>query len=294
MGLWLAERRSDSIQATNERTVQRYDKLARSVFLDNPSHKTVDFRALQQEIEAYSADRGMGDNLSLYFEYLPTGSSIGINDNTQLIGASLLKLPLAMSMFRASEQGRVNLNSTVSLKQDWLNDRFGKLYKKGAGHKISLRDAIKESIVNSDNTAALLLFDQISQIQGTSSPDLLGFIDANYSENSKHEVLIDSRSYGSILKCLYYACFINNDDSQELLTLLSQSTATDRLVRHIPDSVDVAHKIGTFDLSTQSDCGIFYVEKRNYVLCIMVTGSDPAASVAIADLSKIVYDYIIR
>lgn len=271
----------------------QYNLLARRILIERPNDVEIDFRPLQTQVEGYIQANELTDNISFSFEYLPTGSSIGVAEDTKQVGASLLKLPLSIAVYKASEQGKVNLDQKVTIKKEWLNSSYGTLYKKGAGHQISIRDALKEALVHSDNTAALLLFDVVTKAQGTNTPNLLGFIDANYGETQSHEVLIDSRSYSAILKCLYFACHLNKDNSQAVLQSLSQSSAKDRLVRYLPGDVIVAHKIGVFSQQTQSDCGIFYVPKRNYVLCIMIDGKSEPASKQIGELSSIVYNYIV-
>lgn len=272
----------------------QYDLLARRILIENPSDIVIDFRPLQTQLEEYIAQNNLSDKISLQFEYLPTGSSIGLSEDMKQVGASLLKLPLTMSVYKEAEKGRINLDAMIPLQQDWLNNSFGDLYKKGVGYQISPRSAAKEALTKSDNTAALLLFDQMTKAQNTNTPNLLGFIDANYGETQTHEVLIDSRSYASILKCLYFSCLLSKDHSQELLGYLVQSTAQDRLTKYIPDSTRVAHKIGTFGLKTQSDCGIFYLPQRNYVLCVMIDEEDPSASETIARISEIVYKHLTR
>lgn len=289
-GLRANERQAAAVQESQQ---AKYSLLARRILVEQPNDVEINFRPLQTQIEEYIQTNGLTDNISFNFEYLPTGSSIGVAEDTKQVGASLLKLPLAIAVYKASEQGKVNLDEKVTIKQEWLNSSYGTLYKKGAGHQITIRDAVKEALMHSDNTAALLLFDVVTKAQGTNTPNLLGFIDANYGETPSHEVLIDSRSYSAILKCLYFACHLNKDNSQAVLQSLSQSSAKDRLVRYLPAEVPVAHKIGVFSQQTQSDCGVFYVPKRNYVLCIMIDGASDPASKQIGELSDIVYNYIV-
>lgn len=271
---------------------EQYNLLAQRILVERPNDVLIDFRVLQNQIETFIAQNSLEGKISLYFEYLPTGSSIGIDETEKQVGASLLKLPLAMSVYKESEKGNVTLDKRLPIQENWLNNSFGELYKKGAGYELSTREATKEALINSDNTAALLMFDQVAQAQRTQTPNLLGFIDANYAETPTHEILIDSRSYSSILKCLYFSCFLNKDNSQEILQYLTQSNANNRLRKYIPESIQVAHKIGTFNQQTQSDCGIFYLPERQYVLCIMVDEADPEASGRIADISRIVYNYL--
>lgn len=269
-----------------------YPLLARRIQIEEPSDITLDFRVLQTQIEQYIIEYGLNDKISFNFEYLPTGSSIGIDENTPQVGASLLKLPLAIATYRQAEEGKIDLDRYYPIKEEWLNTQYGTLYKKGAGYQITPRQAVQYALTDSDNTAALMLFELVSEAQGVKSPNLLGFIDANYSETDSREVLIDSRSYSAVLKCLYFACHLNKQNSQEILEYLTASKSTDRLGSLLPDGLTIAHKIGTFGKDTQSDCGIFYVSQRNYLLCIMIDGQDPEASQRIAELSKLVYNFI--
>lgn len=279
----------------NRNVTQRqnhYNLLSRRVIADNPSDILINFRTLQETYQNYLAQNGLTDSVSLYFEYLPTGSSIGINEDTERFGASLLKLPLAVSVYKLAESGKINLDESVTLKKEWLNSDYGDLYKKGVGYRLTYRQAMQHMLRNSDNTAALLLFDKISKIEGSKSLNILGFVDANYATTSNAEVMIGTQSYSSILKCLYYSCYVSADSSQQILRYLTESDDNKRLTLFTPDSLKVAHKIGTYRVTTQSDCGIFYVPKRNYTLCIMVQGQDPQASRIIADLSLKTYEYI--
>ena len=58
-------------------------------------------------------------------------------------------------------------------------------------------------------------------------------------------------------------------------------------------NLKIAHKIGTQLNEVQSDCGIVYYPKRNYLLCVMIQGSEsPESDKKIAEISKITYDFI--
>lgn len=270
----------------------KYSLLSRRVLRDNPSDVLLNFRPLQKEYANYLQSNGLDDTVNLYFEYLPTGSSIGINEDKESQGASLLKLPMVVSFYKLVEQGKLSLDDKVTIKQEWLNDSYGELYKKGAGYQLTYREAIKYALEYSDNTAALAIFDALSSVEGTSSPSVLSFVDANYNTSATQEVLIGVQSYSSILKCLHFSCYLNKDDSQSILNDLSHSVANDRLALYTPSNLKIAHKIGTYGTQNQSDCGIVYVPKRNYVLCIMVQGQDPQASHIIGDLGQITYEYL--
>lgn len=271
---------------------QTYSLLSKRILIDNPNDTLLDFRPLKSNIQKYIDENIGQDNISLYFEYLPTGSSIGFSEDKELIGASLLKLPVVINVYKLAEEGKINLDESVALKKDWLNSGYGTLYERGEGYKLTIREAVRYALEQSDNTAAKLLFDVLVKEQGSNSIRILDFVDANYAVAPSQTVLIGSQSYSSIIKCLYFSCYLSKDDSQQILRYLTMSSADNRLVEHLPTGIVVAHKIGSYEDTIQSDCGVVYLDKRNYMLCIMVQGSDHQASEQIAELSKIVYDAV--
>lgn len=106
----------------------QYPLLAKRLFVDNPNDSFVNFVTLRQQLNSYFTDNNI--NGSLYFEYLPTGTSIRIAGDQLQVGASLLKVPAAMELYKAAELGKINLDDTVTIQQDWLDSAYGDLYKK--------------------------------------------------------------------------------------------------------------------------------------------------------------------
>lgn len=264
--------------------------LARRIFLEDPNEQIINFSELRGSLYKYFEEQNVSG--SLYFEYLPTGTSIRINGEEKEVAASLLKLPAAMELYKASELGLVDLNQTVKLRTEWLDDKFGTLYQKGPGYELSIEDAVKIMLVDSDNTALKVVS---SSISGKLSPEdnPFNFLDAEFSQNPDLSVSISARAYTSFLKCLYFSCYLNKEHSQEILDYLSQSSFNDRLVAGVSDDVTVAHKVGNFAESTQSDCGIVYLERRNYALCVMIEGPDSDTTDSkIAEISRLTFDYL--
>ena len=97
-----------------------------------------------------------------------------------------------------------------------------------------------------------------------------------------------------MLKCLYLACYNNYADSQQILSWMAESNSPPRLRAQLPSSVTVAHKYGTGGGRSESDCGIVYVPKRPYIICVMVDTAPEDANAIIASVSKQVYDYIVN
>lgn len=274
---------------------KKYNLIAKRTLIDNPNDVILNFNDLKKQLAEYSDTNLVNGQASIYFEYLPTGTSIGFNEDQEFTAASLLKTPLAINLYKSAEQGKIDLDKPVALKKEWLNDQYGDLYKKGEGHSLTLRQAAKIMLEDSDNTAAQMISSKLLEVMPINDK-LLSFIDIPYGVNNDSSVKVGSSTYSSMLKCLYFSCYTNKDSSQEILKYLTQSKASNRLKLYLPEDAIIAHKIGVYDANgqvpVQSDCGIVYVPSRNYLLCVMVKGDDPKASRVIGDISKITYDFI--
>lgn len=287
---WIFHRNSDAAQAAAQRSLQRkYSFLSADVVSDPQNDILINFVPLRKQLQAkFDA---LSVQKSFYFEYLPDGTSIRIGADQELVAASLIKVPLAMNLYKAAELGRVELDKQVVVTQDELDNAFGNLWQRGPGFRMSLRDAARYALSQSDNTASRVIFDHIKGLLSYDEQSLAR-LDVDQSEQNGQAV-INARSYGSVLKGLYFSSYLQKGHSQELLGYLTGSTATNRITKELPDNIKVAHKIGVYNTAwSESDCGIAYVPKRPYLLCIMVGLPEAQADQFMADVSKDVFDFV--
>ncbi len=283
-----------SRRAEQNKQIKQYNLLAKRLFLDEPNNSKINFTPLRESLNEYFSNNNLSGG-NLYFEYLPTGTSIKISGDEQLVAASLMKVPVAMDVYKSAELGRINLDDIISLRPEWLNNEYGTLYKQGAGYQLTVQEAVKIMLEDSDNTA---LFAVAAANSGKLSNEesSLNYIDLDYKVNPDATIALNAKSYSSVLKCLYFSCYNSKEDSQNILNSLVNSTYKNRLKAGIGDpDMPVAHKIGTNLNNNQSDCGIVYYPKNNYLLCVMIPGpSTSETDTKISDISKIVYDFIYK
>lgn len=251
-----------------------------------PNDLLVNFLPLRQqihkEVDPYS------NSFAIYFEYLPTGTTIGINEDKDFTAESLLKVPVVMAYFHKKEKEGITNDPTVQIKQSELNNKFGDLYKKGAGYSINLGDVVKLALQKSDNTASLVLADQITQddfkfvYDGLDIPEM----------TDNNSPIITAQEYTSVLKALYFGSVLTNADSEYILDLLSKTDFTDMLPSGVPGNVTVSHKIGLVDGEIYEDCGIVYYPNRPYTLCMVSKSDEDTAKQRMHTISKMVYDYV--
>lgn len=275
----------DNIPPTLDELSRKYPYLAKRIIAEDEIDLLVNFMPLRKNLREFVAP--FGDNFAFYFEYLPTGTSIGVNEKNNFNPASLGKVPLAMALYLGSEKGTVKRDQKVSIQLEHINDKSGSLYKRGVGTELSLGEVIDVMLRESDNTAAAILAEYV--------------IDEDYQEVYKgldiefpadNNNLISAKGYSSILKALYFSSVLNKEDSQRILNLLTETIFKDKLVAGVPKGVSVAHKIGFWGEELYSDCGIVYVPHRSYLLCMISKSNENEARSRMKTASQVIYNYI--
>src|SRR3989344_4570154 len=127
----------------------------------NPARKFIkqeDLIINFQPLRDYLNDKYQADpNVSIYFEYLPTGSNIAISKDAEFYPASLIKVPIAMAAAKKIEKGEWKWDSKLVLMAADKDDKFGTLYKEPTGSTYTIEELIKRSLVDSDNTAHFII-----------------------------------------------------------------------------------------------------------------------------------------
>ncbi len=270
---------------------EKYTLISKRVFVEDPNDVIINFVPLRKALRAYAeAQKG---TLGIYFEYLPSGISVGVNDREEVKLASLSKVPLAMSILKKIEKGELALTDVIEITKEDLNTKFGDLWKKGEGAKLTVEELLKASLILSDNTAYEVLFRLLSVEEVIEVYDNLE-IEVTSKEADPH---VSPKSYSSIFRSLYLASYLSREDSNYLLDVLTKTVFKDKIPAGVPEGILVAHKIGVFsrvDSSEKlfSDCGIVYFPKRPYILCIFVSDTDEQAQKHIKYISNMIYKYL--
>lgn len=273
----------------------QFPLLSPRIFVSHPNDIIINFTALRAQLRAFVGQE-RDFRSGVYFEYLPSGVSIGVNEKEEFISASLLKVPFIIGTYKLLENGSIRREDVLTLSDKDLDPNFGTLWKRGIGTAITVEEAIRFALTQSDNTATRAL-------DGIMSEDLVRHI---YDALDIPVVLdgdqpvVSPKNYSSVLRCLYLSCFLEFASSQEILQMLSQTIFDDGIPAGVPRTVPVAHKVGVFDAPEddrriRSDCGIVYAAKRPYILCIITEfqkDREPRVKEYVLSVSRMVYDFV--
>jgi beta-lactamase class A len=285
----------------DETQLSDYPYLARRIFSENPNDVIINFVPLRQKLRGYIEEKP--EKIGVFFEYLATGVSVGVNDRQTFFRASLVKVPGIMSAYKLIEEEKLTKNEELVIEDYHLDSDYGSLWQRGAGAVISVGDAISYSIKESDNTAYEVLNERVNDLlladvgEEQNIDDVYDYLDIpRDSEGLTQEVT--PRNYSSILRSLFFSAYLSYHDSNELLDLMTQSTYKKGIAGPLEGKVKVAHKFGIHNVEpdnyeVHSDCGIVYLPQRPYILCIMIdSGEEVVTSQYMQEISKIIYEYI--
>lgn len=237
-------------------------------------------------------NQGKITDSAVYFRDLNNGPWFGINEKTEFIPGSLLKVPLMLSILKHAENNPEILNKKFYY-QDQINLDSKQEFPSGIKIKpntdYSVNELLSYMIINSDNNAAIILSKTIPENEINTSYEELGLVKP---ENSK-DYYVSVKNYASFFRILYNGTYINKNFSEEALKLLSSSSFKEGLVKKIPSNIEVAHKFGertNSQIKQLHDCGIIYYPNDPYILCIMTKGYDMRElSDFISEVSKTVF-----
>jgi beta-lactamase class A len=253
----------------------------------------------RHELEQYVQAEVSAGNItvgSVYFRDLNNGTMFGVNSSLQFKPASLLKVPIAILILKQAETDPTLLSTTlpytgadVDFKQ-----HFTPSQQPEAGKSYTVWQYMEYMLRYSDNKATATVFPLVEGIYFDNVFKMLGI---TINRENAEGAFINARQFGSFFQLLFNASFINADDSEKLLQLLSTSEFTQGLRAGVPKGITVAHKFGeATDAVTGEDelhdCGIVYYPKQPYLLCLSVRGKDfDAMARAIAHISGRVYEH---
>jgi beta-lactamase class A len=242
---------------------------------------------------------------------LSTGESLSIRGDETFSSASLVKVPILVTLLDEVAQGRMRLDErSTMIARDQVGGS-GVIKHLASGTSLTLEDLAWLMITLSDNTATNLLLDKLDIRTVGLKMEALGLPHSKvHSKTFRRHTSIAMDS-----SVLYGFGVMTPDETTQLFTLLHEGRAVspaldslaldmlhanqdyNMMVRWLPPATPVAHKTGSVDES-RNDCGIMYSPAAPIALCVMTRENadtsyavDNAAHLLIARIAREVYRY---
>ncbi len=234
------------------------------------------------------------ESIAVYFRDLNNGPWFGISEKENFYPASLLKVPLMMSVLKQAMDEPSFLGKQFIWQGESKNNEYFKADDElKYNQTYSMGEALTYMIKYSDNNATDALAHNISKDGLVESYSDLGI---ELPKDNNYQISV--RAYASFFRVLFNSTFLSKEYSEDALHLLSDTVFNQGLVKGVPPSIKVAHKFGerqldNSDIKNLHDCGIIYYPSQPYLLCVMAKGKDfNQMATTIAGISKVVYNTI--
>ncbi|MEM9831881.1 MAG: serine hydrolase [Bacteroidota bacterium] len=239
-----------------------------------------------------------------------------INAREEFHAASTMKTPVMLEVYKQSEADMLSLDDSVLVKNEFYSivdsstyslspedDSYNELYEQ-IGTKQSLSDLVYHMIISSSNLATNIVIELVDAKKVTQTMRDLGANDMQVRrgvEDGKayrQGLNNTTTAYDLILlfKAIAQQEVVSAEASQKMIDILLDQRFNEMIPAQLPDDVQVAHKTGWIT-GLHHDSGIVYLpDGRSYVLVLLSKNlTDEAAGVqALADISKVIYDYVAK
>jgi beta-lactamase class A len=220
-----------------------------------------------------------------------SGERVAMDADRRFLAASLNKLPVLMTLYRAAASGAVDLDDKISmLASDVQAYGTGVLYEYPVGHTITLRECARLLIKESDNTAWKMLDRYLGRDYIRAELYRIGARSTEYwfpNTTTPEDVLL-------VLEKISDPSYTTPDLSAEMLDLMTNTSFEDRLPQPLPEGTRVSHKIGYYG-STFADAGIVFPEgardaRDAYLMVVIASETSASASrTATQEMSRATY-----
>ena len=222
--------------------------------------------------------------------------TVALSADQRFLAASLTKLPVLLTLYRAAALGEVSLDEKITLRpSDVWTHGTGVLYRYPVGHTMTLRECAEFMIEESDNTAWVMLNRYLGEEKIETELHHIGARSTSYwlpNATTPNDILV-------VLKTIADPSYTSPELSAEMLEIMTNTSFEDRLPQPLPEGTRVAHKIGSYE-STFSDAGIVFPEGRSstdqgyYVVVFSEGATENEARNVIQDISLAAYRALAR
>lgn len=271
--------------------------------------------SLQSAIEHRVASSG-AEAVGVYFKDLGSGDSVLHGADRRVHAASMMKVPVLIQLFRDQDDGRLQMDDSVTITKTFRSivdgspydlaapdDSDSTLYRR-VGERESLRYLAERMITVSSNLATNILIELVGadrtqatmrELGADSIAVLRGVEDGKAFEAGLNNSTT-ARDLGVIFTAIAEERAARPESCREMIGILERQEFNEGIPTGVPSDARVAHKTGWIT-GIRHDGGIVTLtDERRYVLVVLTRGiADVAAADAlIADVARLAHAFVTR
>ncbi len=255
-----------------------------------------------------------GDVAVAFLDLSDEKKNVFINVDEQFHAASTMKVPVMIELYKQQSEGKINLNDSILLKNEFKSIVDGSLYKMDIGEdsddviysKIGsmqkMYDLMYGMIILSSNLATNVLIEVVDAKKTTATMRSLGAdkieVLRGVEDIKAYEKGLSNSTTANdllvIMKAIANGTAGTKEDCKAMLTILKDQKWNDMIPKYLPENIEVAHKTGSIT-GVHHDAAIVYLPNgKSYVLVLLSKnlkdfdkGTDQ-----LAKISKSVYDFM--
>lgn len=279
-----------------------------------PKNTLTNPELLKQQIKAeFAKQKG---TFAVAFKNLQTGEEILINEKINFHAASTMKTPVLIEAYKQAAAGKFKIANAIVVKNEFksiVDDSFfsldagddsdSLLYTK-VGTKFPIYDLLYLMIIKSSNLATNIIIDlvgaqnvnQTMREMGANDIQILRGVEDTKAYQKGMNNTTTAFDQMLIFSAMAQGKTVDKKSSNAMVKILLDQAFNDKIPAQLPKDVKVAHKNGWIK-GINHDAGIVYLpDGRKYVLVLLSKeiSDDKAGVTAMANVSKMVYDYFVE
>jgi len=249
-----------------------------TAFAQSQSQPPVKQQLLWQKLDTviHEVDRNLDGVVGVAVEDLTSDYALFWQPDEVFAQASTIKVAVLAELYRQAQEGKLKLTDLYTVqKSDLVQDSDIMNGLTPGITRITLRDLATMMVAVSDNSATNVLIDRVGMENVNALLGSLGLKQTRLrrkmmdlkAAGEGRENISTPREMMTLLEQLYQGKILNKEMAADFFTVLG--THKDSwILRDLPEGLRVADKPGSLE-GVRNDCGVVFVERRPYVLCVM-------------------------
>lgn len=209
------------------------------------------------QVESLTKD--LRGTYGVYVYRLESHIEYGLDQEEDFPAASLIKLPVMLTLYQEAEKGNLDLSDYRELAE-----AMGK---------------------RSDNVA----FNQLVKVLGEGkiqqAIDLLGMKGTSFEKNET-----TPQDMALFFQGLYSGGSVSHEHREEIFSFLTDTIYEDRIPVGVPEGIKVVHKIGT-EIGSFSDAGIVFSERPFILVIISKNARESEANEVLPEIARAIWEF---